>query len=99
MATNLMKKGTPPSARPVDRKKSGAPVEFRVVLNGDRRLTENLILEVRAIAQRCGLEMPSVQVVRQPNVGARATKTTKTTKTMKTTNAKKKKASHRKPRS
>ena len=85
MATSLMKTGTPTSARPVDRKKSGAPTEFRVVLNGDRRLTENLILEVRAIAQRCGLEMPSVQVIRQPNVGAKTTK-------------KKKVPSHRKPR-
>jgi hypothetical protein len=86
VTTNLMKMGIPTSARPVDRKKSGAPAELRVVLTGDRRVTENLILEVRAIAQRCGLEMPSVQVIRQPNVGAKTTKT-------------KKVASNRKPRS
>jgi hypothetical protein len=79
-----MKMGIPTLA--LDRKKPDAPMELRVVLTGDRRATENLILEVRAIARRCGLEMPSVQVIRQPNVGA---------KTMKT----KKVASHRKPRS
>jgi hypothetical protein len=78
--------GTPTSARPVNRKKSDSPMEFRVVLTGDRRLTENLILEVRAIAQRCGLEMPSVQVIRQSNVNAKTTKT-------------KKVASHRKTKS
>jgi hypothetical protein len=80
-----MKMGIPTLARPSDRKKSDAPMEFRVVLAGDRRVTENFILEIRAIAQRCGLEMPSVQVIRQPRVGAKSTK-------------KKKVPSHRKPR-
>jgi hypothetical protein len=61
-------------ARPVNRKKSGAPMEFSVVLTGDQRATENLILEVRAIAQRRGLEIPSVQVIRQPKIGPKTTK-------------------------
>jgi len=80
-----MKMGIRTLARLMDRKKSDAPMELRVVLAGDRRRAENLILEVRAIAQRCRLEMPSVQVIRQPNVGAKTTK-------------KKKVPSHRKPR-
>jgi len=61
-------------APPVNRKKPSAPVEFRVVLTGNQRLTENFILEVRAIAQRCGLEIPSVQVIRQPKVGPKTIK-------------------------
>jgi len=43
-------------------------MELRVALSGDQRVAENLILEVRAIAQRCGLEIPNIQVVRQPKV-------------------------------
>jgi hypothetical protein len=62
----------------VNRNKPGAPMEFRVALTGDRRTVESLILQVRAIAQRCGLEIPSVQVIRQPKVGPKTTK--KTTK-------------------
>jgi hypothetical protein len=86
VATDVMKMSIPTPVGPVHRKKSNAPMELRVAFTGDRRATENLILEVRAIAQRCGLEMPSVQVIRQPNVGAKTTKT-------------KKVASHRKSRS
>jgi hypothetical protein len=64
---------------PVDRKtkntakkKSVAPVEplqLRVALTGDQRLAENIIIEVLAAARRCGLEAPSVQVIRQLRVG------------------------------
>jgi hypothetical protein len=55
-------------------------MELCVVLRGDRRLAENVILEVRAIAQRCGLEPPSVQVTRQPLVGPKAAKAPKAKK-------------------
>jgi hypothetical protein len=61
----------------VNRKKSGASMELSVVLRGDRRLAENVILEVRAIAERCGLEPPSIRVTRQPLVGAKAPKAKK----------------------
>jgi hypothetical protein len=49
-------------------------MELRVALTGDQRVAENLILEVRAIAQRCGLEIPNIQVVRQPKVGPKTPK-------------------------
>jgi hypothetical protein len=49
-------------------------MELRVALTGDQRVAENLILEVRAIAQRCGLEIPNIQVVRQPKVGPKTQK-------------------------
>jgi hypothetical protein len=41
-------------------------------VRGDQRLTENLILELRAVARDCGLEIPSFEVVRQPRVGPKA---------------------------
>jgi hypothetical protein len=47
-------------------------MELRVVVAGDRRVTENLILEVRAFAQRFGLEMPGIKIIRQPRVGSKA---------------------------
>ena len=46
-----------------------SPMQMRVALTGDRRLAENLILEVRAMAARCGLEPPAVEVVSQPRGG------------------------------
>ena len=49
-------------------------MEFRVVLSGDQRMTENVILKVREIAQRCGLETPSVRIIREPKVGPKTTK-------------------------
>jgi hypothetical protein len=49
----------------MNRKKSGPPMEFRVAVTGDRRMVENLILEVRAIAERCGLQIPNVEVINQ----------------------------------
>jgi hypothetical protein len=51
------------------KKKSIAPLQLRVALTGDQRLTENVIIEVLAAARRCGLDPPRVQVVRQPRVG------------------------------
>jgi EAL domain-containing protein (putative c-di-GMP-specific phosphodiesterase class I) len=53
----------------VTKKKSRPPMQLSVSLTGDQRLTENLILEVRAMARRYGLETPNVEVVRQPRVG------------------------------
>jgi len=49
-------------------------MELRVALSGDQRVVENLILEVRAIAQRCGLEIPNIRIVRQPKVGPKTPK-------------------------
>jgi hypothetical protein len=60
----------------MNQKKSGAPRELRVALRGDRRVAENLILEVRALAQRCGLEIPRIEVIRQPKVGPKMIKKT-----------------------
>jgi hypothetical protein len=61
---------------PVDRKtkntakkESVEPLQLRVALTGDQRLAENIIIEVLAAARRCGLEAPSVQVIRQLRVG------------------------------
>jgi hypothetical protein len=47
---------------------------LKIALTGDRRLTENLILEVRALARRYGLEIPDVSVKRRPRVAAKAAK-------------------------
>jgi hypothetical protein len=51
------------------KKKPLAPIQLRVALTGDQRLAENVIMEVLAAAHRCGLEPPSVRVVRKPRVG------------------------------
>jgi hypothetical protein len=53
----------------VTKKKSRPPMQLSVALTGDQRLTENLILEVRAMAKRYGLETPNIEVVRQPRLG------------------------------
>jgi hypothetical protein len=47
-------------------------MQMSVALTGDQRSAESLILEVRAMAKRYGLEIPSVEIVRQPRVGAKA---------------------------
>jgi hypothetical protein len=57
------------SAPSVTRKTPRAPMQMSVALMGDQRLAENLILEVRALAKRFGLEIPNVEIVRQPRVG------------------------------
>jgi hypothetical protein len=51
------------------KKKPAGPLQLRIGLTGDQRLTENVIIEVLAAARRCGLDPPSVQVIRQPRVG------------------------------
>jgi hypothetical protein len=53
--------------------KKPVPVECSIVLKGDRRLAEDLILEVRAIAEQFGLEPTSIQVTRQRSLRAKAT--------------------------
>jgi hypothetical protein len=53
----------------VAKKKPRPPMQLSVALTGDQRLTENLILEVRAMAKRYGLETPNVEIVRQPRLG------------------------------
>jgi len=45
------------------RSKPRAPAKLEVVLEGDRRLAEDLILEVRALAERYGLEVPTAKIV------------------------------------
>jgi hypothetical protein len=51
------------------KKKPVVPLQLRVALTGDQRLAENVIIEVLAAARRCGLDPPSVEVIRQPRVG------------------------------
>ena len=41
-------------------------MKLKLDLNGDRRLAENVILEVKAAARRLGLEIANVEVVREP---------------------------------
>lgn len=55
-------------------KKSREPMQLSVALTGDQRVTENVILEVRALAQRFGLEVPNIKVVRQRATGAKTAK-------------------------
>ena len=54
---------------------TNSSMKLEVALTGDQRATESLILEVRAIAQRFGLEIPSVQILRQPRVGPKRIRT------------------------
>ena len=43
-------------------------MQLKVVLRGDQRLAENVILEVRAMAKRRGLESPQISVMREWSV-------------------------------
>lgn len=58
-------------------KETDAPTEFRLTVSGGRRVEEELILEIRALAQHCGLEVQSVQIVPQPKPKVAAAKSTK----------------------
>jgi len=49
-------------------------MQMRVVLTGDQRLAENVILEVRALAKRHGLKIPEASVVRQGSAGSKSKK-------------------------
>ena len=57
-------------------------MRLKIDLNGDRRLTEKVILEVQAAARRLGLEIANVEVMRGSPTSRKPRKT----------------ASHRKPR-
>jgi len=41
-------------------------MRLKIDLNGDRRLTEKVILEVQELARRLGLPMPNVEVISKP---------------------------------
>ena len=47
------------------KRKATLPLKLNVDLTGDRRLAENVILEVRAAARRVGLEIANVDIVKQ----------------------------------
>jgi hypothetical protein len=49
-------------------------MRLKLGLNGDRRLTEKVILEVKAAARRLGLEIANVEVVSKPSTGRKARK-------------------------
>ena len=60
----------------MNQKKGEAPMQLKVVLRGDQRLAENVILEVRAMAKRRGLESPQISVMRQSSVAPKQKKAT-----------------------
>jgi len=45
---------------------STSTLHVEVVLDNDRRLAENIVLELRALALRQGLEVTTVTVARSP---------------------------------
>jgi hypothetical protein len=49
-------------------------MQLRIGVTGDRRVTENVILEVRAAALQLGLEISNVEVIGQPSNGRKARK-------------------------
>jgi len=58
----------------VTRKSTAPRAVLRVDLMGDERVAEEVILEVRALAQRYGLEMPEARVERLRVAGPKAKK-------------------------
>jgi len=44
-------------------------MQLSIALVGDARLTQNVILEVREVARRYGLEIPDIQVRSEPRLG------------------------------
>lgn len=49
-------------------------MRLKIDLNGDRRLTEEIILEVQAAAGRLGLEIANVEVTPKPSTSRKARK-------------------------
>ena len=47
---------------------------LKIALKGDRRVTEKVILEVKAAAHRLGLEIENVEVTSKPSTGRKARK-------------------------
>jgi hypothetical protein len=68
----------------VKTKKTDAPTEFKLTVSGGRRVEEELILEIRALARRCGLEVQSVQIVPQPRRAAARSARNKSTRSKST---------------
>jgi hypothetical protein len=58
----------------VKRKPTSSGMQLKIDLAGDRRLAEDVILKIRALAQRFGLDAPQVRVVSRPAVGPKARK-------------------------
>jgi hypothetical protein len=58
----------------VTNKKLVTPDTLEIVVAGDRRLTENLIVEVRATAREFGLDVSGIQIVRQSSIRPKASK-------------------------
>jgi hypothetical protein len=56
----------------VTRKSAPPRAELRVDLSGDRRVAEEIILEMRALARRYGLEMPDARIVKARGAGPSA---------------------------
>jgi hypothetical protein len=54
--------------------KAGAAMRLKIDLNGDRRLTEKVILEVKAAARRFGFDIADVEVLRQGSTSRKAGK-------------------------
>ena len=49
-------------------------MRLRIALKGDRRLTEKVILEVKAVARQLGMELENVEVVQKAPNGAKVRK-------------------------
>lgn len=47
---------------------SAQPMMLTVALSGDRAMAENIILEVRALAQKLALELTDVAVIGKPAI-------------------------------
>jgi hypothetical protein len=65
-----------PAVRRNDHQKSldTPAMRLKIGLNGDRRLTEKVIVEIQAAARSLGVEIASVQVVRDPVARRKARK-------------------------
>jgi hypothetical protein len=51
-----------------------SPMQLKIGVAGDRRLTENVILEMRAAAERIGLDISNIEVVGQAPSGRKTRK-------------------------
>lgn len=49
-------------------------MRVKIGVNGDRRITEKVILEIKAVARRLGLEIANVEVVSKSLSGRKAPK-------------------------
>ena len=49
-------------------------MRMKIALKGDRRLTENVIQEVKAAARRLGLEIANIEVIRKPSTSRKSRK-------------------------